>query len=346
MDNFNSTEVKNKIDKINIPEEKLNTVIQIAVKNGKSKTRNWPKKFLIFSSAAMILFALFIGSAFVSPAMAKVVKKIPYLGELVKPKVNIMEEITEALRNKKLNAVANGVNYYPEKEIYISIEGSEAYYHSVKKEVEKIVEDILFARGYDAYKVKISKFNEKNSKIEEYKIIKQEMENLNKEGEIYSSLEKEFRARNFKVNLMSIGHNPNVFSLEIPKTETRVEELKKIIQTIFKEQGIADVTIKIKKFDLVKKEQEMRWSDILSSIEEDLIGKSEYKVEQLGYSVHPEPQLLIYTTLPDTGKSSKAFAEQLEKVINDFLQSDDMKRKVKNEKYEIKIYNNKYKRIN
>ncbi|CAM3807494.1 DUF4179 domain-containing protein [Mesobacillus thioparans] len=68
--------VKNEMDQISVPVEKLDNIIAQTVSGTKVKK---PKKRIVWysMSAAVVGFGLFIGSAMVSPAMAKVAANIP-----------------------------------------------------------------------------------------------------------------------------------------------------------------------------------------------------------------------------------------------------------------------------
>lgn len=70
---------KNEMDQISVPVEKLDHIIAQTVSETKKKK---PKKRIAWYSlsAAVVGFGLFIGSAMVSPAMAKVASNIPVVG--------------------------------------------------------------------------------------------------------------------------------------------------------------------------------------------------------------------------------------------------------------------------
>lgn len=90
--------IKKEINEIRIPEEKLDYTIEKAISKGRKRKYSLGKKIIYGSSAAVLLFGLFVGSAFVSPVMAEVVAKIPYLGQLVASKsigVAITDELEE-----------------------------------------------------------------------------------------------------------------------------------------------------------------------------------------------------------------------------------------------------------
>lgn len=72
-------EFKNEMDKIVVPDEKLNMIIMNTIKDNQGKKQK-RKKVIYSLSAAVVGFGLFIGSAIVSPAMAKVASHIPLVG--------------------------------------------------------------------------------------------------------------------------------------------------------------------------------------------------------------------------------------------------------------------------
>lgn len=72
-------EFKKEMDKISVPMEKLDTIIENTIKENKIK-KPLRKKIIYSLSAAAVGFGLFMGSAIVSPAMAKVASNIPLVG--------------------------------------------------------------------------------------------------------------------------------------------------------------------------------------------------------------------------------------------------------------------------
>lgn len=339
MNDYLSNNVKKEVDKIKIPEDKLDQAIEHGLKRGKKSQRGLSKKVLYTCSAVVFLFSLLIGSAFVSPAMAKIVSKIPYLGQIFESEDDIVKVISEELRAKGYNTSGAGVSF-PEKEIYIGIKGSEKYFDTVKGDVETIVKDILHSRNYDAYTLKVSRYKERKVEIE---IDEKEM----KEFYIISTaITKELKKQNYNVLSFGMEHNPKIIKLEIPNTETRIDEMKQVINDVLQTNKIDPIPLKIKKIDMKKREQDKRWREILDIVEDDILGKKEYKVRMVGYSIHPEPRIQAFITLPSSDENAKAFAQQLEKVIADFLKSEEMKSKVKNDPYHITIYSKDDKIIN
>lgn len=345
MNEYLSSNVKKEVDKIKIPEDKLDQAIEYAIKSGKKNQRSLGKKFIYLSSAAVLLFSLLIGSAFVSPAIAKVVSKIPYLGQIFESK-NVLMIISEELHTKGYNSVGSGVSY-PKKEITIDIKGSEKYFENVKGDIKNIAKDILKSRDYDAYTVKVTRYKERLDvphSEEDKKQMEQQEKRIKMDNEILLALDI---ARE-KYNLLGTGIDSlqKKVEVEIPDTEKRTVEIKQYIQSIIKTKTNDQYTIKFKKVNMKTRELDRRWSEILSIVSEDLLGKKDYKVRMVGYSVHPEPEIQAFITLPSSDENAKDFAQQIEKVIDDFLKSEQMKSKVKNDNYQITIYSKDDKIIN
>lgn len=78
---------------------------------------------------------------------------------------------------------------------------------------------------------------------------------------------------------------------------------------------------------------------------EDLLGKEKYHVKMVGYSVHPEPKVLIYTSL-GISEDNKKFANELKEIIAEFLETKEMKSKVKGDSYKVVIYGKGNKKLN
>ncbi len=182
------------MDKIEIPKE-LNNRVLLGMENAKKdyKTPNqlkpekkndkkrWSprKKIIFFSSVAVMLFGLFVSSAFVSPVMAKVISNIPYLGSIFQSE-SIGSLIFDELEEKGYKINGTGIEYKPKKELEVRIEGSDEYFNGVKDDIEKTVKGILKSKGYDAYSVKVSK----EPALNDYDLNEEEMkEKLDNETE-------------------------------------------------------------------------------------------------------------------------------------------------------------------
>jgi hypothetical protein len=336
MKEFLSDYLMKEINKINIPEESLNDAIEKAISAGRKKRFNLGKKMIYGCGAVVILFGMLIGSAFVSPVMAEVVSKIPYFGKLVESK-SIGSVIFEELQEKGYRVEGVGASFQGKKKINIRLEGPESYYNQVKDEVEKTVKDVLKSRKYDAYSVKVNKSQEfVDTDKKETEMV------LRLSDSITQELEKHHYAYLF------LGFSEETITIELPNSvsDEDVQEIKQLINDIVKANHAGPYSIKVKMVDLEKREQGIRWAEILNAVGEDLLGKKEYKVTGLAYSVDPGPELVIKTSLKNGDADAKEFAENLEAVIEEFLKTEKLVSTADNDSYTITILNKKGKKIN
>ncbi|WP_408011422.1 DUF4030 domain-containing protein [Pseudalkalibacillus sp. A8] len=229
--------------------------------------------------AFIILFGLFVGSAFVSPAMANVVSNIPYMGQIFQSKP-ILGLINDELKEKGYNIGSIGIRYQPKKVIEVSIEGSDDYYKEVKDDVEKIVKGILKSRGYDAYSLNVNKFVAKKDYV-------------------------------LKVA------NTNEF---------------KIYTT-----NVTGVPVNATKAD--------KGTQIISTINEGLMSKKEYKVTEVGYTNKPLT-FIIKTSILSSDPTAETLGTEIETMITEFVTSEEVSSILENEPYEIIVNSKDNKKIN
>ncbi|MGC3787507.1 MULTISPECIES: DUF4030 domain-containing protein [Priestia] len=305
---------------------------------------------IVYSGIAVIILSgVFISSAFVSPAMAQVVAKIPYLGQLFY-KEPLGDEIVNTVRKKGYNINGASISLQGSKNsIEVHVVGSESYYNEVKGDIEKIVSDIIQKRNYDTYTFKVTR---------EVPVVEEEEEELGPEekkrqniiddlSNTLDSLDYPILEYGTRMNRDKEGKEHPAVHLQIPDTEpkNRVEEIKEVFNKVLAKNDAKGMPIEIERINMKKNEQSMRWGDIADDVGEDLLGKEKYHVKTVGYSVHPEPKVLINTSLGHSS-SDKEFAKELEKVINEFLTTEKMKKKIKGDFYQVIIYGKGEKKLN
>ncbi|MED3891883.1 DUF4030 domain-containing protein [Peribacillus frigoritolerans] len=324
------------IEKLESQEKNKNPILLTRIKKV-----SWIRKLTYFGIALVILFSLFIGSAFISPAMAEVVSKIPFLNSIINKKP-VGTIINEELSERGYKFSGPNINY-PNKTITITVEGSNQYYKSVKGEIEGIVKEILQSNNYDAYKVKIEKYVDvPYSEVEKKHI--EELEKQHKKDMVLSrALDKVFE----KYHILQYGVNPNkTIEIALPDTETNTDEIKKEINNILQKTTKEKYSVKINKVDMDKRDRDKRWMTILDSITDELIGKRDYKVTLTGYSINPEPRINIWTSLNSSDPDSKEHGDNIEKILKEYLNSKEMQPLVKNDSYKINVYSKDKKKIN
>ncbi|MDZ5471592.1 DUF4179 domain-containing protein [Bacillus sp. 31A1R] len=114
-------EFKKEMDKINVPMDKLDSIISNTVKMNKPRVSRVKKYMIYSSSAAMLGIGLLAGSAFVSPTMAKVVSNIPVIGSIFNEIGDkglqtasiegLTQQVNQTVKNKGISLSINEVLY-------------------------------------------------------------------------------------------------------------------------------------------------------------------------------------------------------------------------------------------
>ncbi|KQU14214.1 hypothetical protein ASG65_27575 [Bacillus sp. Leaf13] len=300
--------------------------------------RKWSlsKKFKFLGSVAVIILFLLVGSAFVSPAMAKVISHIPYLGSIFQSK-SISSLIIDELEEKGYKISGTGINYKPKKELEVRVEGSDDYFNEVKDEIEKTVKGILKSKGYDAFSVKVSKELAQNDYVlngEETKIGKELTKRLKQLDYKFDSILIFPRAKVININIDGSKEYYDAVKDDVEKTAIDVTELNN-----YKDYNI-DVnrsTVKIAKADT--------GALITPAIAEGLMSKKEFKVTGVGYKEKPL-SFIISTSIPSSDSEAKALGTEIESMIVEFLKSEEISLILGNESYEIIVKSKDKKKIN
>ncbi|MFT8322948.1 MAG: DUF4030 domain-containing protein [Bacillus sp. (in: firmicutes)] len=293
---------------------------------------------LVYSGFALVLlFSLFIGSAFVSPAMAEVVSKIPYLSKLFESEP-INRVIWMELEEKGYMIV--GVSGNP-NHILISIDGSEQYFQNVRGEVKEIAAKILKSNDYDTYTIKV------NRQIDKVPSVSERDKYM---GESLNEIHEELIKLQFNVISQAYSYSspdsPNVIiEIDVPNTENRIEEIKEIYSKKLEAKNIDSYSIKINKIDTVQKEKELEWENIVHVIYSGLTAKEEYKVTGVSYQSSPR-QIIINTAIDGSEKDAPKKVIHIEQTIKEFLNSKEIKEKINGEPYKIIIKSKDNQKIN
>ncbi|PLT31037.1 DUF4030 domain-containing protein [Peribacillus deserti] len=298
------------------------------------------RKMGVYTAAAAVLIGLFISSAYVSPAMAEVASKIPYV-KLLFIKKDVTQLVAERLDEKKYKYDGIGLSYRPKKELVIQIPSSKEYYNRVKADVKKIAQDILDSQDYDAFTVNVMNFNpEPVAEEEDPKL-------LVLQTQIFDELKKQkFDVLSLYIVEIPDSGGEREVQVELADTEKRVAKLKELINKRIEAEQKETYGIKLQKVNLAKREQEGRWGSVISAMAQELMGKKDFQVKGLSYTVHPEPKLTIHTTVSAGDDHAKEYAQDLELIIHHFVTSDEMKEFVKGEPYELVINSKEKKQLN
>jgi hypothetical protein len=325
----------NDIESLEAKEKGKNYILLNRMKKG-----SMMRKLTYSGIALVILFGLFIGSAFISPAMAEVASKIPYLSKIFHSEP-INRTIWKELEEKGYHISGLGGNA---SHIFISIDGSEQYFQDVREEVKEIASNVLKANDFDGYKIEVERqidrpvppISEREQAIE--KALEESYNHL---------IESQFNVLSHGYSYPSPNSDKVIVNFDIPNSEKREVEIKKIINENLREKNIDSYSIKINKIDLSHREKEANWNEIFHVIMEGLTAKKEYKVTGFAYSFHPAPlQIIIKTSINASDKDADEKVQIIESTINEFINSKEIQNKIAGEPYKIVIRGEDKERIN
>ncbi|MEK3953874.1 DUF4030 domain-containing protein [Psychrobacillus sp. FSL K6-1464] len=327
-------EIQEEMDKIQTPPSLYEFAKNIS-KESKNRTdvekstgRKRGRRKLHFVVAAVISFVILTGSAFLSPTMAEVVSKIPYLGQIFyKP---IQEVIWEDLAKEGYQLSAIGMGKWEQKPYFdIELNGTEEYVKQEEGKVINLLNEILDKRGYDNYELMVSAKNENEVSSVQKEIDKQR-------EELGEKLMSDLEGAGYPI--MNVNTYGPVVSVYIPIDDEakKVEIYKAAIELLKANETPKQVQVITR--DLSEEEIESRWMPVMSSIEEELFLKKEYEVADIRYSYNPEKvSITIMTNMKSSDIEDNQTTIKISKEVIEFLNSEEVKRMTENQKYELFI---------
>ncbi|MGG1397709.1 DUF4030 domain-containing protein [Bacillus salipaludis] len=339
--------IKKELNQIEIPQE-LRERVLLGVEQARSnlepnkdnKSWSFGKKITMFSGVAVLFCGLFIGSAFVSPTMKALASKIPYLNLIFHSKW-VGDEILEELKRKGYKVGSTGVGYTPKKTVSVFLDMKDREFKKAKPDVEKIVRHILKSRGYDAYSIRVSKFEPKKDYVPSEKE-KNEMTVLNQE------VTKKLNQLHYKFDNVQTDPTEHTIFINIGASKDYYNSVKEDVEKVALEMvsanhykgykiNVTNVTVEVRKAD--------KGSQITGPLAEGLMSKKEFKVTGVGFKSKPLT-FMIQTSVQSTDPKSKELGKKLDQMIVEFLNSKEISPILKNDPYEIIIKSKDNKKIN
>lgn len=335
--------LKSEIDKIEVPEHKLNSVIKNGIEKGKKQEKRpfKNKNVLYLTTAAILFFSLFVGSAFIFSPIATVASKIPYLGSIFESEP-LSEVIFKELEDKgySLNGVGN--SYKPKREIEVSVIGTNDYYNSVKNDIKEDVQQILKAKGYDSYSISVNKFKESV----EPKLTKEQQNEI---SIIKETISDKLNQLNYEFNAIDVDpFNKEVFinlKESMQDYNDNKGKVKKAAEEVLNGINYENYKIKASQSTLLIKKEDDIGSKVTSTIGEGLLSKKEYKVTEVGYIEEPLT-FNIKTSVDSSNPSAKTLSQNIEKEVKQLLELKSVASKLDGKSYKLIIYSKDGKRLN
>lgn len=279
-----------------------------------------------FAVVAVISLGILTGSAFLNPTMAEMASKIPYIGQIFhKP---IQEVIWETLEKEGYKPAGIGMGMWGQKPLFdIRLKGTEEYVIQEKDKVLNVLTEILEKRGYDNYELMVSDTNEGSPALTE---IEKQREEL---GE---KLMGDLQGAGYPImNVNALGPVVAVY-IPIADEAKEVEIYKAAIELLKANDTPQQVQVITR--DVLKEELKHLWFPVMRSIEEEFFMKKEYQVADIRYSYKPEKvSITIMTNMKSSDAEAKEKVTKIRKEITEFLDSEEVKTKTDNHKYELII---------
>lgn len=298
------------------------------------------RKITYLGFSLVILFGLFVGSAFVSPTMAKMASNIPYLGSIFQSK-SLDSLIFDELKEKGYRIESMGIRYDSNKVIEISLEGSDDYYIEVKDDVEKIVKGILKSKGYDAYSVKISKFAVETDYVPSEK-------ETNEKQLLENEVTKKLKQSDYKFDMVQVDPTEKAMFINIVGSKKYYHSIQEAVEKTALEVVKAN-EFKGYRINVTRVTTEVRpvgkEAQIIPAIAEGLMSKKEYKVSGVGFKSKPLT-FIITTSISSSDSTAKALGTEIESMIVEFLASEEISTILGDEPYEIIVNSKDKKKLN
>ena len=329
MDN----KLKSEFDKINIPGDisKRATIgIEMAEQelNRKVSSKNlFRKTALYFTSAAILIVGLLVGSIFISPAMAEVASKIPFLRAMfdLKP---IHEEVRKELDKEGFNVGQVSVRYVPDPSITIPLTGESKDNKQVQLQAEEVVKDILRFRNYDNYEVNVV-----SGEVD----VPDAPLSQGGQRQFVEEIIDKAELNGFKVFMIGVRPDKKIITVQVPKTEIHDKKIKEIVLESAKKQGYHNYSVKFDRIEVGKKPDIASWEPVINIINEGLIGRSDFKVSKVGYSDTNPFTIIIYTSISASSSEKETAVADIMAEINELLASKNVRDRIKGSPYKIII---------
>lgn len=310
--------------------------------NRSQKKSRLHRLYISIPAIIVALCLLLIGTAYISPAFADRIFRVPVIGKLVEEN-SILYRIQEGLNNQKYQYDTLYISYQ-EKSIEITLPEEE---YDSKLQVKKLTEDILSEGNVQGFSVHIAKVSDREEDEVLDNVDNSQMEALDQFSvEIVDLLHK----NNLSELILSSGSSYTdegklvvEYSVYDTVAKSDITEIKDLTRKVGNSTGVNIGEIKIDSVNRKKQEQDRQWERITGFLGDKLMSDSSYQVVGIAYSVYPTIELTIKTSLgAKKDPESQQFIADLEKEIRQAIEDSEEVQ----EDYEVVIKDKNHRRIN
>ncbi|RZT15521.1 hypothetical protein [Fictibacillus sp. BK138] len=275
-----------------------------------SKKRSIKKSALLYSSAAMVAFSMFVGSAFYFPTVAKMATYIPYFGVVFDSRGigDILWD--EFLDNDfQVNSIGKRTS---ERTIDVYIGGTEDFFSKTKDDVIRTGNRILSMKGYDSYSLKVVHDTRNPAHVD----TKEQKEKRNLANDVKDML----KDKGYLVwsTFITTEEDSNLLRIVIPTTEHRENEINSAVHSYLRNKDESD-------FKIIVDQTTFNADSFDSRIDEILSVNKEIKYSGLGYSEKSGKLVLfVKTSINSTDPSAPEVAKNIKRTVKEILSSKEI----------------------
>ncbi|GAA0607886.1 hypothetical protein GCM10009001_26540 [Virgibacillus siamensis] len=310
---------KKDINRIKVPEEKLDLAVERAIKRAKKKHWSPAKKVTYICSAAVIVFGLLVASAFISPTMAKVMANVPYLDQIIESMEqtenrkedlqSFYKNVSETLAGSDDYEGISGVSmstFFPTEPptLLVRVEDKQ-YKNEYENEINDVIKELAETHNIDDVGVNIKvwepEISKKDKKQMEHsrKLLDITQNVLEQNGYSFSALGMDPRKHSISIEMEGQGQVSDKMKAEIGKLVHHAIDAKMNMDYTIEVSGKSKAEIR-----------DENWQPIFSTVMAE--AHKEYNaVTGFAYSFHPKPLEIILKTSLSQGEADKKKAEKI-----------------------------------
>ncbi|MEO2074196.1 MAG: DUF4179 domain-containing protein [Bacillus sp. (in: firmicutes)] len=325
--------IKNELDQIPVPDEVMAAMykgIQQAKKEEPvtelqphpQKTR---KKIIGTLAGLAAVGVLLFGSTFVSPAMAKMAEKIPFLKDVFiktetqplgtlpeKNQKSVFETLREEALAQGIDVKGMGMGWElagddPDT-VVIQLEDA-SYNLENKTKVEKLLNDILDEKGYYAKSIEIIPVNE-----DLYKSMIRINLIMNRQAK---DIEKLIKDKGYQVDFLGMNREMKDIFVILPDSEKHVDEIRAIIQS-YQKENYNEFSVDLR----TQMDADTKLKRDLYTIYKGLITNNDYQVEYFKFSTEGQLVITIKASIDTYDKEELKLANQLRNDVKAALDKE------------------------
>lgn len=332
------------IERITIPEDKLNQAIRKGIKKGEKESSSIKRKVLYLSSVAVIIIGLGLSSNSMSTTFARMVSNIPELSSLFEsPGIGsiIHEELEK--NGYQIETTMESQNGY-KKEVEIWVSGTTTYFENVKKDIKDLATSVLESNDYKGYIITLKSVGIPNKElvIKENKKVESGKNLLEEISKALAFFERSYTDQTIHVSLHFDTENEGKsLTVEIPDTETRKNEIEETILTLLESISNESIPVNFIEYSLEDRKQYSNWIDPIRGIREGLTNDRNNNITDVRYQVQDGVTFIyVQTNIDLNNEHSKIFSKEIENTILDYLKTSEIQNIINDDKYSI-IVNSK-----